>query len=166
MNDLSNVTQTMVTNKAGLAAGTTTTYSTTAAPLQYCIKGKAYTKTAVTNGATPTVDITDGLAFTPQAIGQASVYLYCFNAAGTIGVVQGSIEAQDVSGNIVRPPQFGVVPDGYVPFGYQVVRLAPATAAVPAVAQWQFGVNNNSGVTGVTYAFQDIMILPDRPQSL
>lgn len=165
MNDLSNITWTMVTNKAGLAAGTTTTYSTTAAPLQYCIKGKAYTKTAVTNGATPVVDVVDGLAFTPQAIGQASVYVFCFNAAGTIGVAQGGIENQDVSGNIVRPPQFPIIPDTYVPFAYLVVRLAPATAVTPAVATWTFGTNNLSGVTGVTYAFDDVMILPDRPQS-
>jgi len=165
MNDLSNLTQSFVTNKAGLAAGTTTTYSTTAAPLQYCIKGKAYTKTAVTNGATPTTDVVDGLAFTPQAIGQASVYVFCFNAAGTIGVAQGGIETQDVTGNLVRPPQFPIIPDGYVPFGYMLVRLAPSTAVTPAVAAWQFGVNNNSGVTGVTYAFDDVMMLPDRPQS-
>lgn len=165
MNDLSNITQSMVTNKAGLAAGTTTTYSTTAAPLLYCIKGKAYSKTAVTNGATPTVDVTDGLAFTPQAIGQASVYVFCFNAAGTIGVAQGSIENQDVSGNLIRPPQFPVLPDTYVPFGYMLVRLAPATATTPAVAPWLFGTNNNSGVTGVTYAFDDLMLMPDRPQS-
>lgn len=164
MNDLGNITQTLVTSVAGLAAGTTTTYSTTAT-VNYCIKGKAYAKTAVTNGATPTLDGTTGVAFKPIPIGSASVFVYSFNAAGAVVVSQGGIEAQDIAGAIVRAPQFPIVPDGAAPFGYQVVRSAPATAAVPAVAPWTFGTSNNSAVTGVTQTFTSVMLLPDRPQN-
>lgn len=164
MNDLSNLTQTFTTSVSALAAGTTTTYSTTGT-VNYCIKGKAYAKAAVTNGATPTLDGNTGVAFKPIPIGFASVFVYGFNAAGAVVVVQGSIEKQDLTGAIVAAPQFPTLPDNISPIGYQVVRLAPATAAVPAVAQWTFGTSNNSAVTGVTYAFQSIMMLPDRPQS-
>jgi hypothetical protein len=164
MNDLSNLTQTFATTVAGLAAGTTTTF-TTANTTQYCIKGKGYSKAAVTNSAAPTLDGTTGLAFRPIPIGSASVFVYSWNAAGAVVVSQGSIEPQDIAGNIVRAPQFPILPDNVAAFGYQVVRLAPATAAVPAVATWTFGTNNQAAVTGVTYARQDIFMLPDRPQS-
>lgn len=164
MNDLSNLTQTFTTSVSALAAGTTTTYSTTGTTT-YCIKGKAYSKAAVTNGATPTLDGNTGLAFRPIPIGSASVFVYGFNAAGTVVVVQGGIEPQDVAGNINRAPQFPLLPDNFSPIGYEVVRLAPATAAVPAVATWTFGTSNNSAVTGVTYSFTSVMMLPDRPQA-
>lgn len=163
MNDLSNLTQTFVTTKAGLAAGTTTTY-TTANTTLYAIKGKAFSKAAVTNGATPVVDVVDGLAFTAQPIGTGSVYVLGFDSAGTIRVAQGSIETLDITGAFVRAPQFPAPADSFAPFGYIVVRAAPATAAVPAVATWTFGTNNLSAVTGVTYSFTDVMMLPDRPQ--
>lgn len=165
MDNLQTLPITMATTKAGLSAGTTTTYST-ANTVQYGIRSKAFLKTAVTNGATPTADIVDGLAFSPLAFpanatvgGQGSVYVFCFNAAGTIGVAQGSVEQLDVSGNFVIAPQFPVIPDTHCPFGYLVVRLG-ATAA----ANWTFGTNNLSGVTGVTYTFVDVYNLPDRPQ--
>lgn len=164
MNDLSNISVNMVMTKAGLVAGTTTTYSITANPLTYCINGKAYTKATVTNGATPTLDLNTGVASLPLQIGQGSVYVFCYNAAGTIGVAQGSIETLDVTGAFIRAPKFGAIPSSYVPFGYLVVRAAPSTATTPAVASWTFGVNNLSGVTGVTYAFQDLLGMPDRPQ--
>ncbi len=163
MNDLTQITQTFVSTKAGLSAGTTTTY-TTANTVQYAIKGKAFSKAAVTNGATPVVDVAFNAAFKPQPIGTGSVYVLGFDAAGTLRVTQGSIETLDITGAFVRAPQFPSPVDAYAPFAYMVVRAAPATAAVPAVATWTFGTNNNSGVTGVTITFTDIMVLPDRPQ--
>lgn len=167
--NLANIPITMCMTKATLAAGTTTTFSTTGATV-FAVRGKFYTKNAATNQATPTTDVTDGLPFTPLAFpasatvgGQGSVYVFCF-AATTPGapvafVAQGSVEQLDVNGNFINAPQFPVIPDGYCPFGYLVVRLGPT-----AVANWTFGTNNLSGVTGVTYAFQDISMLPDRPQ--
>lgn len=165
MDNLQSYPVTQTTTKAGLGAGTTTTYST-ANTVQYSIKGKAYLKTAVANGAVPVTDAVDALPFTAQAFpanaasgGQGSVYVFGFDAAGNIKVAQGTVENLDVQGNFITAPQFPVVPDTIAPFGYMVVKLGPT-----AVANWTFSVNNLSGVTGVTYTFVDIQALPDRPQ--
>jgi hypothetical protein len=167
MDNLQTYPVTQCMKKAGLAAGTTTTYSITANPLEYAIRSKLYTKATVTNGATPTVDIADGLAFTPLAFpgsatvgGQGSVFVFGYDAGGTVRVAQGDVVTLDVLGNFVNLPQFPVLPDTVCPFGYLLVRLGPT-----AVANWVFGTNNLSGVTGVTYAFQDVTTLPDRPQA-
>lgn len=167
--------------KAGLAAGTTTTLSTTATA-QYAIKGKSYSKTAITNGATPIVDYATGLAFIPipiplsspnlagvpnGAAGYGCIFTVGFNAAGAIKVIQGQIAALDGSGNFITAPQFGGLgPAGsgstdndFCPIGYVIVKLGAT-----AVATWTFGTNNLSSVTGATYIFQDVSTLPDRPQ--
>ena len=81
MDQLLQAPLTMTVVKAGLTAGTTTTYSTTANPVLYCIRGKAYTKATVTNGATPTTDANSGLAFKAQAIGTGSVYVFGYDSA-------------------------------------------------------------------------------------
>jgi hypothetical protein len=164
MDNLQNLPATIYVGKAGLVAGTTNTYSTTIAAGFYAIRGKAYTKAAVTAGAVPVVDVVDGLAFATQAIGTGSVYVFGYDAAGTLRVAQGDVQALDVSGNFLTAPQFPIIPDTVCPFGYLIVKAAPATAAVPAVATWTFGTNNFSAVTGVSFAFQDLMTLPDRPQ--
>lgn len=163
MDNLQAAPGTFCTSKAGLAAGTTNTYSTTGVTL-YCIRGKAYSAAAATNAATPTTDANTGLAFPAQTIGTGSVYVYCYNAAGAVRVVQGSVVALDSSGVFAIAPQFPVIPDNACAFGYKLVQLAPATATVPAVATWTFGVNNQAAVTGVTYQRQDLMTIPDRPQ--
>lgn len=161
--------------KGTLAAGTTTTISTTGT-ITYAIKGKLFTKTAITNGATPTTDFATGNAFLPipipntapnLALGYGSVYVVGFDKSGNIKVIQGTIEALDVNGNFIRAPMFGGLgPVGqgstdndFCPIGYIVVQLGST-----AVATWTFGTNNLSGVTGVTYTFVDISTLPDRPQ--
>lgn len=149
MNDLSNLTQTFTTTPS-LAAGTTTTYSTTGVT-NYCIKGKAYTKAAVTNGATPTIDAYSGKAFKAIPAGSRSVFVYGFNAAGNVIVQQGSIETG-------AAPQFPILIDDMSPIGYQIVNVGATGAA------WTFGTSNNSGVANVTYSFQPVMMLPDRPQ--
>ena len=164
MDALQQIPLTMCTMKATLAAGTTTTYSTTGTTL-FCIKGKAYSKGAVTNGATPTTDATTGAAFVAQAIGTGSVYVYGFDKDGTIKVSQGTIVTLDADGGFVDLPKFPAIPDTVCPFAYELIRLAPATATTPAVATWTFGTNNQASVTGVTYARCDVMTLPDRPQA-
>jgi hypothetical protein len=157
---------TVCPTKAGLVAGTTTTYSITANPLNYVLRSKWYSKATVTNGATPTTDANTGLAFTPIAFpasalvgGQGSVFVFGYDAAGNIKVAQGSVEQLDVAGKFVNAPKFPNLLDTITPFGYLVVTLGAT-----AVANWTFGTNNLSGVTGVTYAFQDVFVLPDRPQ--
>lgn len=140
-------------DKAGLTAGTTTTY-TTAAAVAYAIKGKLYSKAAVTNGATPTTDFATGAAFKPVPIGFTSVFLLGFDAGGTVRVCQGTIEA--TGGNA---PQFPTCPNTMTAVGYIVVNVGTTGAA------WTFGTSNLAGPpTGVTFSFQDILCVPDRPQ--
>ena len=148
----------LCTVKAGLAAGTTTTYSTTGATV-YAIKGKAYSKAAATNAATPTTDHTTGTAFVPVAANQGSVFVFSYDASGSVRVSQGQVRSLDDAGNFIHSPQFPAIPDTDCPFGYLIVK-----AGATAVGNWVFGTNNLSGVTGLTYSFVDVMTLPDRPQ--
>ena len=148
----------------GLAAGTTTTYTITTA-FNYAIRGKSYNKGTASNAATPTTDVNTLVAFTAQAIGTGCVYLWLVNSSGTVAVAQGTTVTLDATGAFVNLPQFPAIPDGYCPFAYEVVRLAPSTATTPAVATWTMGVNNQSSVTGVTYARADISTLTDDLQA-
>jgi hypothetical protein len=158
MDNLAQIPLTLCTVKAALAAGTTTTFSTTGATL-YCIKGRAYSRAAATNVATPTTDAATGAAFLPVAANQGSVFVFCYDSgASTLRVVQGQVQALDVAGNFILTPQFPGIPDTLCPFGWLVVK-----AGSTAVGNWVFGTNNLSGVTGLTYSFSDCMTLPDRP---
>jgi hypothetical protein len=159
MGPLETAPQTANYTKAALVAGTTTTVTTTVTA-HFTIKGKIYTKTAITNGATPTIDAQTGLAFVPIPFpNNGCVFLWGLDASGAQKVTQGPIQALDASGNFIVAPQFGPVPDTMCPLGYIVVKLGAT-----AVANWLFGTNNLSAVTGVTYTFVDIGTLPDRPQ--
>lgn len=161
------------TSKVALAAGSTTTLSNTGTIL-FSIRGKAYSKAAMTNAATPTTDGNTGNAFVPIPIpltspnlpgvpnaaqGYGCVYLVGLNHSGALVVCQGSITALDVNGNFITAPEFPTMPNDFCPIGYILVELGAS-----AVATWTFGTNNLSGVTGVTYVFVDLMGLPDRPQ--
>jgi len=181
MDNLQAIPLTANLTKNSLAAGTTTTISTTGTAT-YAIKGKLYTKTAITNGATPTTDYTTGNAFVPipvplsspnlpgvpnAAAGYGSVYTVGFDSSGNLKVIQGQITALDGNGNFITAPQFGGLgplgsgstDNNFAPIGYILVQLGST-----AVATWTFGTNNLSGVSGVTYTFVDISTLPDRPQ--
>ncbi len=154
---------TMCTVKATLAAGTTTTFSTTGATL-HCIKGKAYSVAAAANVAHPATDSTTGAAFIAQAIGSGCCYVYSYNGT-VIKVSQGPMVTLAADGSFQDLPAFPAIPDTDCPFAYMLIRLAPATAAVPAVATWTLGTNNQAAVTGVTYTRVDVMTLPARPQA-
>lgn len=178
MDALQAVPVTMCFSKATLAAGTTTTISTTGTTT-YAIRGKFYTKTAISNGATPTTDYATGAAFLPipipatapnLAAGYGSIYTVGLDSAGTVRVIQGTVVPLDANGAFINAPQFGglgstgsgsaaSVNNDFCPIGYIVVKLGAT-----AVATWTFGTNNLSSVTGVTYTFVDIATLPDRPQ--
>lgn len=172
---------TMALSKVTLAAGTTTTISTTGTTI-YAIKGKAYSKAALTNQATPTTDFATGLAFTPipiplsspnlpsvpnGAAGYGCVFTVGFDTGGNLKVVQGQITALDINGAFITAPQFGAMggpgvdssTTDFCPIGYIIIKLGST-----AVATWTFGTNNLSSVTGVTYTFVDVITLPDRPQ--
>lgn|SRR5574340_35607 len=149
---------TMCTMKAAIAAGTTTTLSTTGTTL-YCIRGKAYSKGAITNAATPTTDAATGSAFTGITAGYGTVVVVGFDKDGNLKACQGSVEALDSSGAFVRAPQFPTPPLTMCPIGYIVLK-----GGSTLVGTWTFGSSNLSSVTGMTYAFVDIMTMPDRPQ--
>lgn len=159
---------TMNFTKATLAAGTTTTLSTTGTTT-YAIRGKFYTKSAITNGATPTTDYITGLAFTGILANQGGVFTVGFDHSGNIKVVQGTITALDASGNFITAPQFGGLgPQGsgstdgdFCPIGYILIQ---AGSTADNSHGWRFGTDNMSSVTGITYTFVDISTLPDRPQ--
>lgn len=146
------------TTKAGLAAGTTSTITTTAASLM-AIGGKAYTKALAANAASPTLDARTGLAFTPVTANNGSVFTLGFNAAGTLQATQGDIKPLDSAALFTDAPQFATAPDTFCPVGYVVVRCG-ATAA-----PWTMGVSAFAGPpTGVTFSFQDVLTMPARPQ--
>lgn len=145
--------------KAAVVAGTTTTITTTVTA-HYSIKGFIYTKTAITNGATPTTDANTGLAFVAIPFpSYGCAFIWGLDAAGAQKVVQGTIVPLDVAGNFIGASLFGPMPDTMCPLATIVIKLGAT-----AVATWTFGTNNLSGVTGVTYSFRDVSTLPDRPQ--
>lgn len=158
MDNLAVAPLTMCTTKAGLAAGTTTTLTTGATAL-YSIGGKAYSKGATSNQATPTTDFNTGAAFTPVAVNFGCAFVIGYDSGGTLRVVQGVQQALDASGAFVNAPQFPVVPDGMCPVGYLITKVGSTGAA------WTFGASNLAGPpSGVTHTFVDCFTLPGRPQ--
>ena len=143
--------------KAGLAAGTTSTYSIGTA-FTYAIKGQLYSKGTVTNGASPVTDVNTGVAFKPLAAGQACVFAFTVDAAGVVGVAQGPIASTAEMVGGTGAAQFPATSDAVQPFGYALVQ-ADKTLASP----WTFGVGNLTGVTGLTLAFRDILAAPAQP---
>lgn len=149
---------------AGLVAGTTSTYTTTATTV-CTINGKFATGlTAQTNTASPTTDANTGLAFTALTPNQATVLVWGVNAAGAIRLCQGSIEATETGvtttvGAFKSLPQFPALPDNFAAIGYQLVRTAPSAAGFTAgTTSW-----TASGVTCST--IQNVSVLPNAPQS-
>lgn len=148
---------------AVIAAGTTSTYSTTNSTAGF-INGKwATVLTAQTNTASPTTDVNDGAAFTALADDQITVFVWGVNAAGAIKVAQGTIEDTEVGvtttpGSIITAPQFPALPDDFFVLGYTLIQTAPSASA------WTFG-SSNWDATGVTDTWVNCAVLPDRPQT-
>lgn len=154
---------TLNTTNAVLAAGTTSTYSTTNTTA-CIIQGKwGTTLAAQTNTATPTTDVNTGAAFVAQTDNTACVYVFGVNAAGAIKVAQGSIVDTETgvtttAGAFKVGPQFPTLPDDFCPIGYVLVRTAPSAS------DWTFG-SSNWTATGITTAFVNVGQLPLRPQT-
>lgn len=142
------------------ATGAETVHDTTVT-ITYCIDGVAYTKTAITDGATPTTDANTGAAFTPLQADKACCFLWLLDAAGTVKVAQGPIV--DVDGDTDDPakilPLMPPVPKDHVAFARQVVQTNGASSA------WTFG-SSNWNATGVTDLIQNLLTLPSRPPNL
>ena len=148
---------TICTTKAGLTAGTTSTYTTTAA-VNGAIAGKFVTAlSAQTNTATPTTDF-NGDAFTALAASQGCIFVFSITSAGALAIHQGAVEELDDSNAFKVSPSFPAVDlETYLPFGYVVI-LNGSTGS-----SWTFGASNWTA-TGITDNFADISTLPLRPQ--
>lgn len=149
---------------AVMSAGTTSTYVTTTSTA-CIIAGKwATVLTAQNNTATPTTDATTGLAFVALAPNQACALVLGINAAGTIKMSQGPAIATAIGvtttvGALISDPQFPGLPSDFCPLAYTIVRTAPSAAAwTPGTSSW-----TASGVSAST--FQNIAMLPPRPQA-
>ena len=158
MDTLQQAPLTLCLTKAGLSAGTTSTVTTTAT-VTYANRGKLYSKAALTNQATPTTDAVTGLAFPALNPNQGVEVILGFDVSGNLKAMQGSIAPLDGQGNFIGARIVPTVPDGVVPFGYIILKAGTTLSGT-----FTFGTSNLSGVTGMTYSFQDIATLPDRPQ--
>lgn len=149
---------------AGLVAGTTSTYTTTATTV-CSIGGRFATGLAAqTNTASPTTDANTGLAFVPLTANQATVLLWGVNAAGAIRLVQGGIVPTEIgitttAGGFLQAPSFPAIPDDFCPIGYQLVRTSPTGSAFTAgTTAW--------AASGITCSvIRNVSTLPGRPQT-
>ena len=181
MDQLAKAPITMCFTNATWAEGTTSTLSTTGTT-RYTIDSFFYTKTALTNQATPTTDWATGNAFIPMPIpltstglgpgipaaaaGYACAFLLGFDHSGNLKAIQGPIVACDTSGNPIQAPSFSAQlgPAGSVqssdndfcPCGYIVVKSGST-----AVATFTFGTTSWS-TTGYTTSLGDLASVPGR----
>lgn len=153
---------TMGTIKTGLVKGTTSTYTTTVTSAGM-INGKYVTGlTAQTATATPTTDAVTGAAFVPLTANQATVLVIGQKADSTIQMAQGSIVptatgVTTTAGAFINAPQFPILPDDFMVFGYAIVRTSPTGNAFTAgTTSW-----TASGITATE--FVQCGVLPDRP---
>ena len=163
MDNLASAPWTLTLNKAGLAEGTTTTFSTTANPLLYAIKSKAYSLATKTNATTPTTDARTGAAFVSVPANYGSVYVWGVDAAGTVKVYQGGVEKLDgaadgADAKFVIAPQLPPIPDNVAIFAYTVVKVGASGSA------FSFGSVALKSASNIGVAHQDVIALPERPQ--
>ena len=138
------------------ATGAETVHDTTVT-INYVIDGKIKTKTAITDGATPTTDAVTGETFTALTANKGCTFVWCLNSSGTVKVVQGPIH--DMSGGeFLTYPQFPGIPEDLVPFAYMIDE-ADSTAGTIT-----FG-SSNWNATGRTVTITNVATLPRRPQN-
>jgi hypothetical protein len=137
------------------ATGGETVYDTTVT-INYVLNGKIDTKTAVTDGVTPTTDFVTGSAITLTA-SKARVVLWGLIAGGTVKVIAGPIVDWDGVA-FKQAPQFPDMPDTFVPFAYQILKASSAAGTIT------FG-SSNWNATGFTNAIVNVAVLPSRPQT-
>lgn len=159
MDNLQQIPLTAMLTKAGLAVGTTTTTTTTnSLVMYYCIKGKMYTFTGASNGATPTTDAVTGATFLPIGLNKAGVFVWCLDQSAALKIVQGSIVDYSDAGVFAVAPQFPGIPDTLCPIGYQLTKV------ISTGTSWTMGSSNQATQTGITKVLIDCATLPERPQ--
>lgn len=155
---------TMCLADASVAAGSTTTISTTGST-HYLIGGKAYIKTAITNGATPTTDVNTSAAFTAIQPGEGGVFVIGLNANGDVKVAQGEIvdltpATDGANASFVTAPDFPALPEDFCPTAYLLTKVGSGGSA------WTFGSSNLDGPpSNVLHSFVSVGALPSRPQT-
>ena len=138
------------------ATGAETVHDTTVT-IDYVIDGKIRSKTAITDGATPTTDAVTGSAFTALTANKGCIFAWCLNSSGTVKVVQGPI-ADMSDGEFVVYPQMPNIPEDLVMFAYMVAEAASNAGTIT------FG-SSNWNATGFTNAIVNVMVPPRRPQN-
>lgn len=142
------------TNGLLTATGAETVYDTTVT-LTYAINGRMETKTAITDGVTPTTDAVTGETFVALTANKGCLFVWCLDDANAVKVVQGPV-ANMAGGEFVVQPQLPDVPDTLCPFA---VMIAEAGSTAGTVA---FGTSNWNA-TGFTNAIVNVSTLPTRP---
>lgn len=147
------------TSGALTGTGAETVYDTTVT-IVFTVDGKLKSKTAVTDGATPTTDGNTSAAFTAVGPDKVSVFVWGLNASGTVSLYQGSIESVDGDTDVAKIyPQFPAIPNDITPFAYTIYQTTGASAAAgltPGTSNWN--------ATGLTATHVNISTLPTRPQ--
>lgn len=156
---------TMNLANAGAVAGTTNTFTTTAATVPV-LEGKFTTALGVlTNSATtPTTDANTGTTFVTIPSNYCAAIVFGTNAAGTLKAVQGPLTATEVGvtttvGAFIAAPQFPTIPADFVPFAYTIARAAPSLTAGFILGSTSWAASGASCTT-----FKNICTLPARPQ--
>jgi len=157
---------TLGATKTGLihTAGSAKTFATTIAS-DGMIGGKHVVALPVTTGGTtPVLDATTGAAFKVLTDNQATVIVWGQNAAGTIQLSQGGIEATEVgitttAGAFKRAPAFPSLPDDFMVLAYQLIRTAPSAS------DFTIGTSNWNATGITTGTAVNCGVLPERPQT-
>lgn len=162
---LANIPLTINLVNAGAVAGTTNTFTTTAAT-SCAINGKFATSlTTLTNSATtPTTDANTGIAFPAILPNTCAAVVFGVNAAGTLKAVQGGAIATETGvtttvGAFINAPQFPALPDDFAAIAYTIVRAAPSLTAGFVLGTTSWAASGASCTT-----FKNVCTLPSRPQ--
>ncbi len=137
------------------ATGGETVYDTTVT-IDYVLDGVIASKTAVTDGTTPTTDYVTGSAITLTA-SQARMVVWGLISGGTVKVIAGDVVSWDGTAFSVPPP-FPAIPDGFVPFATQLLKAASTAGTIT------FG-SSNWNATGFTNSIKNVAWLPARPRT-
>lgn len=154
------------TTTSGLltATGAETVYDTTVA-ISFSINGKAYSKAATTDGATPTTDQNSGSALANLTASTGCILVWCLNASGTVSVAQSDIQAVDVNEAFIKTPNFAYIDYSvYCPFAYQIlVAGSDISGSTSGAGVFDIGTDNWNS-TGLTSTIVNVHSLPARPQ--
>lgn len=138
------------------ATGAETVYDTTVT-IDYVLDGVIASKTAVTDGTTPTTDYVSGDAITLTA-SKARVVVWGLISGGTVKVIAGDIVDWDGTAFNVAPPM-PTIPDTFVPFATQLIKGASTVSGT-----WTFG-SSNWNATGITSSIKNVAWMPSRPRT-